>query len=350
MKNLFVSLSFLFSYGFLWSASPVPYSGKVAISGVNYHGEAYFTFSLHDGNGTTVWQNGQTPDSTIQVRVHNGRYNVLLGGQGMNALPPQLFLDYEELYLKVHFDNGDGNGLRHLTPDQRSPPRPGPWSRRLLSAQPHRLPSQFNPEQLPNKCSQTANSDESGCSDSADAPTFIHHHRPVERANPQIFKARNYPQPAGTRIDLWRADCHPASQAEGKYLSYQWYKNGQPITGATGDRYVIEDINKTQHDGNYSVVVSNDFGSVTTQPTQLLVDGTPTSHTVASISMDMIFCPPGTFTMGSPTNETGRGADETQHQVTLTNGFYLGKYEVTQAQYETVIFRRFKCQAQPMAQ
>ena len=53
--------------------------------------------------------------------------------------------------------------------------------------------------------------------------------------------------------------------------------------------------------------------------------------------MEMIFCPPGTFTMGSPTSETGRGGDETQHQVTLTNGFYLGKYEVTQAQYQTVM-------------
>jgi formylglycine-generating enzyme required for sulfatase activity len=53
--------------------------------------------------------------------------------------------------------------------------------------------------------------------------------------------------------------------------------------------------------------------------------------------MEMIFCPPGTFTMGSPTSETGRGTDETQHQVTLTNGFYLGKYEVTQAQYQTVM-------------
>ena len=39
-------------------------------------------------------------------------------------------------------------------------------------------------------------------------------------------------------------------------------------------------------------VVSNDFGSITTQPTQLVVDGTPTTHTVASISMDMIFSPP----------------------------------------------------------
>ena len=41
--------------------------------------------------------------------------------------------------------------------------------------------------------------------------------------------------------------------------------------------------------------------------------------------------------MGSPASESGRGMDETQHQVTLTNGFYLGKYEVTQAQYEAVM-------------
>jgi formylglycine-generating enzyme required for sulfatase activity len=124
------------------------------------------------------------------------------------------------------------------------------------------------------------------------------------------------------------------SRAEGKYLQYQWYRNGQPIAGATDDRYVIEDIKKTQHDGNYSLMVSNDFGTVTTQTISLEVENT---HTVASAGIEMIWCPPGTFMMGSPTSETGREADETQHQVTLTNGFYLGKYEVTQAQYETVM-------------
>ena len=114
------------------------------------------------------------------------------------------------------------------------------------------------------------------------------------------------------------------SRAEGKYLSYQWNKNDQPIAGATQKRYVIQEVNGTQHDGNYTLVVSNDFGSIISSATSLVVDGTPTSHTVASINMEMIFCPPGTFTMGSPSSETGRGGDETEHQVTLSQWILLG--------------------------
>jgi formylglycine-generating enzyme required for sulfatase activity len=57
----------------------------------------------------------------------------------------------------------------------------------------------------------------------------------------------------------------------------------------------------------------------------------------ASVSLEMIWVQPGTFVMGSPTTETGRGTDETEHNVTLTQGFYLGKYEVTQAHYQAVM-------------
>ena len=42
--------------------------------------------------------------------------------------------------------------------------------------------------------------------------------------------------------------------------------------------------------------------------------------------------------MGSPVTEAGRQADrEDEHNVSLTRGFYFGKYEVTQAQYEAVM-------------
>ena len=41
--------------------------------------------------------------------------------------------------------------------------------------------------------------------------------------------------------------------------------------------------------------------------------------------------------MGSPVTEPGRDANETEHQVTLTEGFYLGQHEVTQAQYQAVM-------------
>jgi len=65
------------------------------------------------------------------------------------------------------------------------------------------------------------------------------------------------------------------------------------------------------------------------------VDGK--AFTIPDLSLEMLWCPPGTFTMGSPASEAGRGKDETQHQVTLTKGFWLGKYEVTQAQWEKVM-------------
>ena len=54
-------------------------------------------------------------------------------------------------------------------------------------------------------------------------------------------------------------------------------------------------------------------------------------------TMEMIYVEPGTFTMGSPGSEDGRFDNETQHSVTLTKGFWLGKYEVTQAQWKSVM-------------
>jgi len=46
--------------------------------------------------------------------------------------------------------------------------------------------------------------------------------------------------------------------------------------------------------------------------------------------------PAGTFMMGSPDDELGRSDNETQRRVTLTQPFYIGVFQVTQAQYELI--------------
>ena len=60
------------------------------------------------------------------------------------------------------------------------------------------------------------------------------------------------------------------------------------------------------------------------------------SHTVNSETFEMVHCPPGAFTMGSPEDETNRCNNKPQHKVTLTHGFALGVVPVTQALWEAV--------------
>jgi len=55
------------------------------------------------------------------------------------------------------------------------------------------------------------------------------------------------------------------------------------------------------------------------------------------IKLEMVKIKAGTFMMGSPESELGRYSDETQHRVMLTKDYWLGKFEVMQAQYEAVM-------------
>jgi formylglycine-generating enzyme required for sulfatase activity len=61
------------------------------------------------------------------------------------------------------------------------------------------------------------------------------------------------------------------------------------------------------------------------------------NRVIADLALELIWVPPGTFTMGSPADEPERNkAEGPQTRVTLTHGFWFGKTEVTQAQYEAV--------------
>jgi formylglycine-generating enzyme required for sulfatase activity len=54
--------------------------------------------------------------------------------------------------------------------------------------------------------------------------------------------------------------------------------------------------------------------------------------------MELVLIPAGSFLMGSPDLDTGAGSDEKpQHEVRITRPFYLGKYEVTQEQWQAVV-------------
>ena len=65
------------------------------------------------------------------------------------------------------------------------------------------------------------------------------------------------------------------------------------------------------------------------------LDATPDETSQAP--WGFVYIAPGTFTMGGPTGEKGHRADEPQHEVTLTRGFYLQTTELTQGEWERVM-------------
>ena len=65
--------------------------------------------------------------------------------------------------------------------------------------------------------------------------------------------------------------------------------------------------------------------------------GTRKTLEIAGVEFPFRYCPPGTFTMGSPASETGFWAfRETPHSVTLTRGFWTLETPVTQGMYKAV--------------
>ncbi|MEH2438777.1 SUMF1/EgtB/PvdO family nonheme iron enzyme [Nostoc sp.] len=71
------------------------------------------------------------------------------------------------------------------------------------------------------------------------------------------------------------------------------------------------------------------------------------------MTLEMVQIPGGTFTMGSPEDEAQREKDESpQHQVKVP-GFFMGKYEITQAQYKAITDNNpsnFKGEKRPVEQ
>ncbi|MEW6755413.1 MAG: SUMF1/EgtB/PvdO family nonheme iron enzyme [Candidatus Latescibacterota bacterium] len=127
-----------------------------------------------------------------------------------------------------------------------------------------------------------------------------------------------------------------SSDADGDPLTYQWTaQEGVTLSDAT----VASPTFTAPGAGTFvfSLVVSD--GEVRSAADEVVVTvsggGVPartlTTELPGGATMDFVWIEPGTFVMGDA--ELGN----TPHQVTLTRGFWLGEYEVTQGQWEAVM-------------
>ena len=91
-------------------------------------------------------------------------------------------------------------------------------------------------------------------------------------------------------------------------------------------------------DGIGGIIALSEEDLTILNPEQLLANVVQTGMTSATIEVEMVFVKGGTFTMGC-TPEQGSDcsiSEKPAHQVTLSN-YYIGKYEVTQAQWQAIM-------------
>ncbi len=78
--------------------------------------------------------------------------------------------------------------------------------------------------------------------------------------------------------------------------------------------------------------------AMTVKTVSVTSTGPPATYS-NSLGQSFVLIPSGTFTMGSPTSEPGRNKDEAQHEVVITQPYYMQATEVTQAQWKAVMGR-----------
>jgi formylglycine-generating enzyme required for sulfatase activity len=122
----------------------------------------------------------------------------------------------------------------------------------------------------------------------------------------------------------------------GEYMVFEWKV---PFMNAGQMVQHVERLALIVEDGKWKVIEYE----LQDRPQPVAVAGVESPDAKAitnSIGMQLTLIPSGEFLMGSPETESGRKASwEHQHRVKLTKPFYMGVYEVTQREYQTVTSR-----------
>ena len=122
-------------------------------------------------------------------------------------------------------------------------------------------------------------------------------------------------------------------------LAVQLYA-GLSITGSVGSVWAIQYTTNLAQSNAWSCLTFLQLPTTNYLWTDTSVPATGRRfyRAVASSPTNMIFIPPGTFMMGSPTTEVDRYYDESpQMAVTISRGFWMGQHAVTQQEYQAVV-------------
>jgi formylglycine-generating enzyme required for sulfatase activity len=134
----------------------------------------------------------------------------------------------------------------------------------------------------------------------------------------------------------------PATSAQTQELDIKTYA-GLTIIGDMGKAYAIEYVTDLTDpaEGDWRCL---EFLRLPASPYLWADKSVPATgkRFYRAVAMEppenMVFIPPGTFRMGSPTNEVDRYDWEgPQTDVIISRGYWMGKYEVTQGEYLDVM-------------
>lgn len=185
------------------------------------------------------------------------------------------------------------------------------------------------------------------------------HQKPDQSVYPIIEPASKYhfillPDQATTvDIDLLKMDAFRAERQKDWRLAKQLWKRIN-IAAKGLDEDAITGLLEAMSQLRNGVIVSKppqpktgisgDKGTVTTQPAEpvKLKPVEPAKSFVEDlgngVKLEMLLIPKGSFLMGSADgDESAFGQEKPQHRVEITEAFYLGKYQITQGQWQAVM-------------
>lgn len=139
-----------------------------------------------------------------------------------------------------------------------------------------------------------------------------------------------------------RDNCKYLAKSSNPVLLEKLGPNYQPCKICSPPARVISPPKKLPFTDNFPSIENRPSPNSFEKPNELKVD----LDLNQGIKLDMVLIPAGKFMMGSPLTEKDRSSvtrkgnvkdDETQHEVTITKSFYMGKYEITQEQWQAVM-------------